>query len=107
MYEQLDPKVRDKFQSKCVVYIHNYPPKKTYFSEPLLMKNLNFAVFMGRYSLIKNDTIITYGKTLTYECPFGAGMIILMNNSVDNENEIIFENSTFHIMLLSNMEVEY
>ena len=57
--------------------------------------NLNFYVFMGRYSLIINNTISTYGKTLTYECSFGAGMIIAINSSVDNEDKIIIENSTF------------
>ena len=57
--------------------------------------NFNFAVFLGHHSLIINNAIITHGKTLTYECSFGGGMIISINNAVDNENEIIIENSTF------------
>ena len=57
--------------------------------------NLNFDVYMGHYSLIINNTIITYGKTMAYECSYGGGMIISINNAVDNENEIIIENSTF------------
>ena len=57
--------------------------------------NFNFYVLMGRYSLIINNTISTYGKTLTYECSFGAGMIIAINSSVDNDDKIIIENSTF------------
>ena len=38
MYEELDPKVRERFESKGVMYIRNYPPKKSLLSEPLLMK---------------------------------------------------------------------
>ena len=66
-----------------------------YYNTANFGANLNFAVYMGHYSLIMNNTIITHGKTLTYECSFGGGMNIFMNSSVDNENEIIIENSTF------------
>ena len=57
--------------------------------------NLNFGVLMGHYSLIINNTFITHGKTLTYECSYGAGMIISITNAANNTDKIIIENSNF------------
>ena len=58
--------------------------------------NFHFYVFVGRYSLIMNNAISTYGKTLKRECSFGGGMILVQRNNVpDNEAEIIIKNSTF------------
>ena len=65
MYEQLDPKVRDKFETKGVMYIRNYPPKKTYFSEPLLMKGWQ-AVFETKDKEVVEQELVKSGMNFEW-----------------------------------------
>ena len=65
VYEQLDPKVRDKFESKGVMYIRNYPPKKPYFSEPLLMKGWQ-AVFETNNKEVVEQELVKSGMNFEW-----------------------------------------
>ena len=65
VYEQLDPKVRDRFETKGVMYIRNYPAKKAYFSEPLLMKGWQ-AVFDTKDKEIVEQELVKSGMNFEW-----------------------------------------
>ena len=65
VYEQLDPKVKDKFETKGVMYIRNYPAKKGYFSEPLLMKGWQ-AVFDTKDKEVVEQELVKSGMNFEW-----------------------------------------